>query len=215
MIKVKRFVFNPVEENTYILYDETKECVIVDAGCYFSEEEEFLSQFINNQDLKPIKLINTHCHFDHLLGINYCRDKYRIPFYSHPGDDVFIENIVSQGRAFGFQIQAVNNPDFHMEEGHTISFGNSYLEALHVPGHSAGSIVFYNPEQKFLLSGDVLFHGSIGRTDLPGGSYDTLITNITEKLLSLSDDIIVYPGHGQETTIGFEKHNNLFLTSNL
>ena len=212
MIEIKKFAFNPVEENTYVLYDETKECVIVDAGCYFGEEEETLSQFISDKGLKPVKLINTHCHFDHLLGINYCREKYQIPFYSHQADDIFIENIVSQGRAFGFKIQAIESPDHHIEDGDTINFGNSSLYAIHVPGHSAGSIVFYSSSHKFLMSGDVLFYGSIGRTDLPGGSYDTLITNITEKLLTLPHDTIVYPGHGPKTTIGFEKQNNPFLT---
>ena len=214
MMKIKRFEFNAFQENTYILYDETKECMIVDAGCYSIEEESTLNQFIGNEGLKPVKLLNTHCHIDHILGVTYCREKYGIPFFAHTGDDILVERVVSQGSVFGFQVQPMQNPDYHIEENDIIRFGNSSLKALFVPGHSLGSIVFYSAEQKFILSGDVLFYGSIGRTDLPGGSYEMLINNITEKLLTLPEDTIVYSGHGPETSIGFEKKNNPFLTGN-
>ena len=212
MIKIKRFEFNVFQENTYVLYDETNECVIVDAGCYTAEEENILVQFISNEGLKPVKLLNTHCHIDHILGVNYCREKYGIPFYAHSGDDILVEKAVPQGSAFGFIVQPIKNPDNHINECDIIHFGSSSLEALFVPGHSLGSIVFYSAGQKFLLTGDVLFHGSIGRTDLPGGNYDMLINNITNKLLPLPEDTIVYPGHGPHTSIGFEKKNNPFLT---
>lgn len=212
MINVKKFTFNPLQENTYILYDETGDCIIVDAGCYFSNEKEELTRFITDTKLRPVKLVNTHCHFDHILGINFCRTKYGIPFFAHQDDEFLIERAVVQGDVFGVPMEPVDSPDGRISEGDLLSFGNSSLEVLHVPGHAPGSLVFYVREQGFILAGDVLFRGSVGRTDLAKGNYEQLIGHIKNKLLILPDETVVYCGHGPETTIGLEKMTNPFLT---
>ncbi|WP_372775436.1 MBL fold metallo-hydrolase [Mangrovibacterium sp.] len=212
MIQIKKFTFNPVQENTYVLYDETSECIIVDVGCYFDYEQKELADFIADKKLTPVKLVNTHCHFDHIFGVTYCRTNYKIPFLAHRDDLFLIENMVEHGDRFGIPTEAVDPPDEFIDENDRISFGNSELELIHVPGHAPGSLVLHHPEQKFMLAGDVLFYGSIGRTDLPKGNYEQLIGNIREKLLVLPEETVVYSGHGPETSIGFEKNSNPFLS---
>ncbi|MBL7966484.1 MAG: MBL fold metallo-hydrolase [Prolixibacteraceae bacterium] len=211
-MQIKKFTFNPVQENTMVVYDETKECVIIDPGCYFEYERNELDQFIAGNGLKPVRLINTHCHFDHIMGITHCRLKYRIPFESHPDEAILIEQAAEHGDLFGIPMEPVDAPDSFFKEGDRLTFGNSYLEVIEAPGHSPGGVVFHNPEAKILIAGDVLFFGSIGRTDLPGGSFERLVGNIQTKLLTLPEETVVYCGHGPETTIGFEKTNNPFLT---
>ena len=211
MIKIKKFIFNPIQENTYVLYDETKQCIIVDAGCSDEKEQKELTGFIESRQLNPVKLVNTHCHFDHIWGINYCRKTYAIPFYAHAADLFLIENAAESGSHFGVEVDPVEAPEHFLNEGDLVEFGNSRLELFHVPGHAPGSLVLYQPEQQFLMVGDVLFRGSIGRTDLPGGSYQQLVDNIHQKLMNLPDDVVIYSGHGPETTIGYEKKNNPFL----
>lgn len=212
MLQIKKFTFNPVQENTFVVFDETGECVIVDAGCYNENERQELDDFIVRKQLKPMKLINTHCHFDHIMGITHCRIKYHIPFETHANEALLVEQAEEHGDLFGIPMEPVDAPDAFFQEGDQITFGNSYFEVIETPGHSPGGVVFYNPEQKILIAGDVLFYGSIGRTDLPGGSYTQLTGNIKTKLLVLPEDTRVYCGHGPETTIGFEKANNPFLT---
>jgi len=212
MISIKKFTFNPLQENTYVLFDETGECIIVDAGCYFSYEKEELTRFISENKLQPVKLINTHCHFDHILGVTFCRLTYGIPFFAHEDDEFLIDRAIAQGEVFGVPMEAVDRPDGWIGEGDQISFGKSSLEAIHAPGHAPGSLVFYHRGQGFILAGDVLFQGSIGRTDLPKGSYEQLIDHIKSKLLVLPDETVVYCGHGPETTIGAEKATNPFLS---
>ena len=212
MIEIKKFTFNPIQENTYLLFDETRECIIIDAGCYFDDEKEELDSFITENQLKPVLLVNTHCHFDHILGVNYCRYKYKLRFMIPEGEHSLVEWAVGQGDMFGVPTEPIDPADGELKEGDEISFGNSHLEIIKADGHSPGGLVFYNAEKKFLLAGDVLFYGSIGRTDLPGGSFKKLVTNIQTKLLVLPPETVVYCGHGTETTIGFEKENNPFLT---
>ncbi len=212
MISIKKFTFNPVQENTFIAYDETGECVIIDAGCYFENERQELDRFITEKQLKPVRLINTHCHFDHIMGITHCRVKYKLQFEIHKDEVSLVEDAASHGDLFGIPVEAIDAPDTFFKEGDQLTFGNSYLQVIESPGHSPGGVVFYNHEQKILIAGDVLFYGSIGRTDLPGGSYERLVGNIQSKLLTLPEETLVYCGHGQETTIGFEKKNNPFLT---
>lgn len=212
MISIQKFTFNPVQENTYVLYDETGECIIVDAGCYFDYEQKELTEFIADKKLKPVKLVNTHCHFDHILGITYCRAMYNIPFVAHQEDLFLVENIVASGERFGIPTEPMDGPDEFIDENDTIEFGNSKLELIHVPGHAPGHLVLHCPEQKFVMAGDVLFYGSIGRTDLPKGNFEQLVGNIKEKLFLLPDDTVVYSGHGPETSIGFEKASNPFLS---
>lgn len=212
MIQIKKFTFNPVQENTLVVYDETNECAIIDAGCYFENERKELDSFIGGNKLKPVRLITTHCHFDHIMGITHCRTRYHLPFQIHPDELSLVEQAVEHGDRFGIPMEPLDAPDSFFQEGDRITFGNSYLQVIAAPGHSPGGVVFYNPEQKLLIAGDVLFYGSIGRTDLPGGSYNQLVDNIKSKLLTLPDETLVYCGHGPETTIGFEKKNNPFLT---
>lgn len=211
MITIKNFVFNSFQENTYVLYDETKECVIIDAGCYFEGEQQALKSFINENDLKPVKLLNTHCHVDHLFGNKYVADEFQLSVTAHKEDAFLIDNAVAHGMSFGITVDQPPQVGDFVEEEDEITFGNSKLKVLHVPGHSPGGLAFYNEEQKFVFVGDSLFAGSIGRTDLPAGDYDTLIGSIKSKLMSLGDDVVVYTGHGPATTIGDERKNNPFL----
>jgi len=212
MISVQKFVVNPLRENSYLLYDETGECVFIDAGYFYEEEFEEVAGFVEANQLKPVKLINTHCHFDHLMGVEFVRQKYDVRFGCHPEDDFLIERAAQQAAMFGFSLPQTGAADDQILEGDEIRFGHSVLTTIHVPGHSPGHVVFYSEADKFLIAGDVLFYGSIGRTDLPGGNYEQLVGNITRKLLVLPGDVKVYSGHGPETTIGFEKDNNPFLT---
>ncbi len=211
MIQIKKFTFNPIQENTYILYDETGECIIIDAGCFFDYEQQELDDFIREKQLTPVKLVNTHCHFDHILGVSHCRNKYNIPFYAHEEDAFLVEDIVAHGDRFDIPVEPVDPIDQFLNEGDQVTFGKSTLQVIHVPGHAPGHVVLHQPEQQFLMAGDVLFYGSIGRTDLPKGNFDQLVGNIKAKLFRLPDKTLVYSGHGSETSIGFEKKSNPFL----
>ena len=212
MITIQKFVVNPLGENSYILSDETGECVFVDPGFYYTEEKEEVKEYIAANKLKPVMIANTHCHFDHILGVEFVREQYGIPFYAHAEDAFLVERSVSQAQMFGFDMQEVKPMDGWLHEGETLKFGNTEMKIIHVPGHSPGHVVFYSEEENILVVGDVLFYGSIGRTDLPGGDYDTLISGIKTKLLTLPEDVKVYSGHGPETSIGVEKWSNPFLT---
>jgi len=210
MIQIKTFVFNPFRENTFLLYDETSECIIVDAGCNDENEFNELEGFINENKLSLKYVVNTHCHIDHILGNAYFINKYNVPFIAHKGEIPLLQRSRDMAIAFGFDLTEPPAPSIFIEEGEEIRFGNSALKVIHVPGHSPGSIVLYSERDQFILAGDVLFAGSIGRTDLPGGDYNTLISGITQKLLTLNDDVVVYPGHGETTTILEEKNTNPF-----
>ncbi|MFV0290574.1 MAG: MBL fold metallo-hydrolase [Mangrovibacterium sp.] len=213
MIEIKKFTFNYLQENTLVLYDETKACVIVDPGNLFDYEHEQLDEFIAKNELRVEKIINTHGHFDHLFGINYVRKRYGVPFLAHEEDNMLIDLYPQWCAMRGVgDVEPVEYPDFYLNDGDVVKFGNSELKLLHVPGHSPGSLVIYSEFDKFLIAGDVLFQGSIGRTDLPNGNFDLLISGIKNKLLTLPDEVKVYCGHGAETSIGAEKRNNPFLT---
>ncbi len=211
MISIHSFTFNPIQENMYLLFDESKECVIIDPGCYDNSERAVLSDFISKNDLKPVKLLNTHCHLDHVFGNGYTAKKYDLKLEINKHDLPVLDAFEKSAALYGMNYDPSPQPSVYLEEGDIISFGNSRLEILFTPGHSPGSITFYNREQKFMIAGDVLFYGSIGRTDLPGGNFETLISSIKDKLFPLGDDFKVYSGHGQPTTIGFERKNNPFL----
>lgn len=210
-LQVQTFVFNPVQENTYVLWDESGECAIVDPGCLNDKEFEKLDAFIKTKNLKPVKLINTHGHFDHIFGVEKCREAYSLKWEAHHGDNAWIEGVQAKATLFGLVVQSVALPEVELNEGDIVSFGNTTLKIFHVPGHSPGSICFYDEKSKVVITGDVLFNGSIGRTDLDGGSYETLISGIKTKLLSLPNEVLVYPGHGPATTIGDEKARNPYL----
>jgi hydroxyacylglutathione hydrolase len=210
MITIKIFVFNPFQENTFVLFDETKEAVIIDAGCYSLQEEEKLSNFIKENGLKPVHLLATHCHIDHILGNKFVVENYQIQPEAHKADEFLYENVQSYGMNFGIETGPVPKIGNYLDEGMQVKFGNSILDIAHIPGHSPGGIVFYNKTEGFLIAGDVLFQGSIGRTDLPGGNFQQLTSNIENKLFTLDDKVVVYPGHGPSTTIGEEKRTNPF-----
>lgn len=211
MIKIKSFTFNPFQENTYVLYDETNEAIVIDPGCLERFEREELAGFVEKEGLKIVSLINTHCHVDHVLGNSFVKDQYKVSLHIHPKEEQTLKSVEAYAPVYGFHSYSPATPDAFFEEGDKIKFGNSELEILFVPGHSIGHVVFYNKAEKLCLGGDVLFYRSIGRYDLPGGDYQTLMKSIKEKMFSLPDDMVVYPGHGPETTIGDEKKYNPFI----
>ena len=210
MLRVHSFVFNPFQENTYVLYDETKECVIIDPGCFDAEEKSALASFIEEEKLKVQLLLNTHCHVDHVLGNYFVKEKYKVNLLIHKKDEPALKAVKAYAPSYGLFQYDETEPDAFMEEGDTIRFGNQQLEVLFTPGHAPGHVVFYNEKEKIVIGGDVLFYNSVGRTDLPGGNHEDLIKSIHTKLFVLPDNVTVYPGHGPETTIGFEKRTNPF-----
>jgi len=211
MIQIKSFTFNPFYENTYILNDETQECIIIDPGCYERGEEEELAEFISTQKLKPVLLVNTHCHIDHVLGNNFVCKTFNLSPVLHEIEVKLLKAAPVYGADWGIAMPPSPLPEKFIDEGDTVCFGNSELKILFTPGHSPGSICLHNTDQKIIISGDVLFQQSIGRTDLPGGDFETLIRSIREKLFVLDDATTVYSGHGPQTTIGFEKKHNPFV----
>jgi glyoxylase-like metal-dependent hydrolase (beta-lactamase superfamily II) len=213
-MQVATFTFNEFSENTYVLYDETKQCTIIDPGCHSATEQKELADFITQKNLTPTLLINTHCHIDHVLGNAFVAKKYNLPLHLHQKELETYKDTDRWAKMFGMVVEEIPELQIYINEAHTLNFGNTTLNILFTPGHSIGSLSFYEPQSKQLISGDVLFHQSIGRTDLPGGHFETLITSIKTKLFVLPDETIVYSGHGPKTSIGFEKTNNPFLSSN-
>lgn len=211
MITVKLFVFNPFQVNCYVLSDETGECIVVDAACYTETEKATLVQYVESQGLKLVKLVNTHGHVDHLLGLRHLSDKYGVGFAINDADIKLVTEAQKHGVIFGFDVEEPPVVTEYLTEGKDVTFGNSILKTFFVPGHSPGSIAFYSPEQHFVITGDVLFAGSIGRTDLPGGDYDQLMNSIYKKLMVLPPDTEVLPGHGPFSSIHEEALNNPFL----
>ena len=210
-MQIKKLTFNPIQENMYIIYDDTKECIIIDPGCYFHQEKEELKSFIEENELKPVKLINTHCHLDHICGNKFVAETWKLKLEANKLDEYNLQRSIEAGILYNMPIEPSPPIEVYLKEGDEIRFGNSHLSILFTPGHSSGSISFYSQEHKFLIAGDVLFRMSIGRTDLPGGDFDILINTIKTKLFVLPKDVIVYSGHGEETTIGYEMKNNPFL----
>lgn len=211
MITIKSFTFNLFATNTIVLSDETKECIIIDPGCSNPDENEELSSYISENSLIPKAQIITHYHIDHIMGIRFVKETYGIGATAHPDGKIFWENISAQGYVYGLSPDMIIAPDHFVKEKDKISFGNSEFEVLLVPGHADGSICLVNYPQRFVLSGDVLFYGSVGRTDLPTGDFQLLRQSIQNKLFSLDDDFTVYPGHGQKTTIGMERMHNPYI----
>ena len=211
MLKVKIFIFSPIQENTYILFNEYKECIIIDPGCYFPEERQELQSFINKNHLTPKMLLNTHCHLDHVFGNKFIAETYGLTLQLHEKEKEVIQMAPASGLMFNMPFDNYQGQFIFLKEGDTISLGEDALEVIHAPGHSPGSICFYCSAQHFIISGDVLFERSIGRTDLPGGDQQTLINSIKQKLFVLPEDVVVYSGHGDETTIGSEKKYNPYV----
>jgi glyoxylase-like metal-dependent hydrolase (beta-lactamase superfamily II) len=210
MIQIKKFTFNPVGVNAFLLWDETNEAVLIDPACSNSAEERTLTSFVEDNNLKIIHLLNTHGHFDHLMGNSFAGDKWNLISRIHPGDLPMVSQARQHAMFFGITMTNPNEAQA-LDPQEVIIFGNSNLKVIHVPGHSPGSVAYHCPEAKYLVVGDILFEGSVGRTDLPGGNHALLISGIKEKLLTLDDDTRVFSGHGNETTIGEERRFNPFL----
>ena len=213
MLKIQHFVFNPFGESTYVIFDtETADAVVVDPGMFQPEETRAFDEFVKAHQLKVTQIINTHLHLDHCFGDRYVRDKYGAPIAAHKADSSLGAALAAQAARFGMPLTVEGvDIDVPLSDGDKVRVGNSELEVLHVPGHSQGGIALYSPEYKFLISGDSLFQNSIGRTDLPGADHETLLNAIKTKLLTLPDETLVLPGHGNFTTIGEEKSHNPFL----
>lgn len=210
MVTIQQFICNPFEENTYVLSDETGECVIVDPGCHEPHECDTLKDYIESNGLKPVALLNTHCHIDHVLGNRFVYETYGLRPCFHILEKPLLEGAAAWGAGWGIFMQPSPEAGQYLNEKDTVRFGNAELNILFVPGHSPGSIAFHHPIEKWMISGDVLFHMSIGRTDLPGGNHKTLLSSICTQFWPLDPDTIVYPGHGTSTTIGKEKAENPF-----
>jgi hydroxyacylglutathione hydrolase len=211
MIEIKKFVFNTFMVNTYVLYDETGECVLIDAACYEPEEEEEVRSFLTGNSLRLVRNLNTHCHIDHVLGNNFIAREYGIQPEYHEDSLIFFHTLKEMGSSFGYTIGEIPLAARFLNDGETVAWGNSTLKVLFTPGHAAGSVCFYNENQDFVITGDVLFKDTIGRTDLPSGDFNQLMNSIKTKLFTLPAETIVYPGHGPETEIGYEMVNNPFI----
>ena len=211
MFQIKVFTFNPVQENTYLLYNEHRECIIIDPGCYYDHEKDKLKSFIILNKLTPKLLLNTHCHLDHVFGNKFIAEEYQLTLKTHPLEKAILEMAPTSGLMFNLPFDNYQGEVIYLEEGDTVSLGEDQLEVIHAPGHSPGSICFYCAKQHFIIGGDVLFQNSIGRTDLPFGNHEDLIRNIKEKLFKLPADVKVYSGHGPATTIGDEMKGNPYL----
>lgn len=210
-MRLKIFEFNTFQVNTILLYDESKECVIIDAACYIESEKKEIIDFIESESLKPVRLLFTHCHVDHILGWNTLSEYFKIDAGVHHAALPFLDEAVERALTFGFSIEPILKPTTFFEDGDIIKFGKTALKILYTPGHADGSVCFLNDDSKQVIVGDVLFRGSIGRTDFPTGDFELLKTSIHEKLFTLPDDYIAFPGHGPSTSIGYEKLNNPFV----
>jgi len=211
-MKIKLFVFNPFQENTYLLINENNECILIDPGCFEKEEKERLKAYLEENKLVLKRVLNTHLHLDHAFGNSFLTHQYGIKAEANQADEFLLKDMSRQAELFGIrEIDEAAPLGNYLNEGDKIKLGNIELEVLHVPGHSPGSLVYYAPKDKCVFVGDVLFQGSIGRTDLAKGNYDELISGIRSKLLTLPDETVVFSGHGGKTTIGDEKRGNPFL----
>lgn len=210
-MRIKQFTFNPFEENTYVLYDSTKECVIIDPGMYSDVDRKIFDTFIKENEMKPVMLLNTHCHVDHVFGNGHAADKYDLKLQTHKGEIPVLQSYKMVCEMYGMNYYPSPEIESFLDEQDEIQFGETKLKVLFTPGHSPASISFYHEESKNLIAGDVLFERSIGRTDLPGGDFNTLIKSIKDKYYPLGNDVKVHPGHGRSTTIGDERKYNPFL----
>ena len=211
MIQVKTFYLNDLRECCHIVYDETGECVIIDPGCQTPGEQQRIVKFVKENGLKPVKLLCTHGHFDHVMGNAFVTRQWNIPTYIHPEDKGQLERAQQYCQMFGYTIEQPPFDTMDLKEDEKVTFGNSALEVIHTPGHTRGGVCFYSAPDKLIFTGDTLFAGSIGRTDLAGGDYDQLMNSLLKKVIRVDPDSRVLPGHGPESTIAQEMHTNPFL----
>jgi hydroxyacylglutathione hydrolase len=213
-MEIYRLVFSPILVNTYILGDKSGDCAIIDCGCYNKAEFDELEHLIQEKNLKPVLLLNTHCHLDHIFGNHFMLERYNLGYFCHKDDEANRKNSTDHAKMFGLEMPTPPEPSGYLTDGQKISFGQTELDAIHVPGHAPGSLAFYSKKDNVIFTGDVLFNGSIGRTDLPGGNYETIINSIKNKLFTLPADTVVYPGHGDMTSIGNEIETNPYFIHN-
>lgn len=211
-MNIAKLVFNPIMENTYIVWDDTKECIIIDAGNFSAREDAQLTDFISERGLKPVMAVNTHGHFDHAMGVGYLKETYGVKFACSSKDQFLVDSAQQSGAMFGVKCAPVPAIDIDLDKIEEIAFGATKLRVIKTPGHTPGHVSLYNEEQKVLFTGDTLFRESIGRTDHPGGDYSWIMTSILEQLVPLGDDVEFYPGHGDKSTIGHETLYNPFVT---
>ena len=211
MLKIASLPFHPIQENTYVLWDETNECVVIDAGNSSPREDAVLDNFIAEHGLKPVLAANTHGHFDHTLGVEHLKQRYGIPFALSSKDAFLLENAATSGSIFGVKVGAMPTVERDLDGEQEIRFGKTILRVLRTPGHTPGHVAFFDEGSKSLFTGDTLFRESIGRTDLPGGDYSWIMRSILDVLVPLGDEVHVYPGHGPESTIGHEVLYNPFI----
>ena len=211
-MKIARLIFNPIQENTYVVWDDTLQAAIIDAGNAGERENEVLEKFLSDNGLRPVLALNTHGHFDHLLGVNFLQDRYGVKLAMSSKDEFLLKNASVSAELFG--VRAGDMPegiDIDLEQMEEITFGSTTLKVIPVPGHTPGHVAFYEPESKVLFTGDTLFRESIGRTDLPGGDYSWIMRSIIDNLLPLGDDVKIYPGHGDVSDLGHEAMYNPFV----
>jgi hydroxyacylglutathione hydrolase len=213
MLEIKAFEVNPLQENTYIIHNETRQAIIIDPGCFFTAEEELIKDYIAVNNLQPVKIINTHCHFDHVFGSKWATKQYGLEMWIHEAEEPIMRNASQSVLKYGLGFDNYTGPLHYLQEGDTVTLGDDVLQVLFTPGHSPGSISFYCAAQQFVISGDVLFRQSVGRTDIPGGDFAVLENSIRTRLYTLPDATVVYPGHGGPTSIGYEKKFNPFVTA--
>ncbi len=211
-MKIARLIFNPIQENTYVVWDETLEAAVIDAGNMGERENEILAKFISDNGLKPVLALNTHGHFDHLLGVNFLREKYGAKLAMSSKDDFLLKNASVSAELFGVRTGDLPEAiDIDLEGQESIKFGNTELKIIPTPGHTPGHVAFYEPQSKVLFTGDTLFRESIGRTDLPGGDYSWIMRSIIDNILPLGDEVKIYPGHGDVSDLGHESMYNPFV----
>lgn len=211
MLAVKSFTFNPVQENTFVLFNEKGLCCIIDPGCYFPEERDELKTGLEKTGLTPVLLLNTHCHLDHVFGNKFVYDTWGLPLHLHPKEKPVLDFAPQSGLMYQLPFDNYDGPLVYLEEGNNLLIGDDKLEVRFTPGHSPGSVSFYHKAGGFIIGGDVLFNGSVGRTDLPGGNMATLLQSIQTQFFTLPDETKVYSGHGPVTTVGLEKMNNPYV----
>ncbi len=211
MITIQDFCFSAFQENTYVLYNELKEAIIIDPGCYTRIEEKILSDFIRKENLKPTLLLNTHCHLDHVFGNNYVSETYGLTAHIHPNEQIVLDRLPEAAAKWGAPTEAYKGPIQYIQEGEIIPLGNDAFKVLLTPGHSPGSVCFYHVEQDFMIGGDLIFKDGVGRTDLPGANPLDLIKSIREQIFPLPDSLTIYSGHGPVTTWGREKEHNPYI----
>jgi glyoxylase-like metal-dependent hydrolase (beta-lactamase superfamily II) len=211
MITIQDFCFSAFQENTYVLYNDLKEAIIIDPGCYTRIEEKVLTDFIRKENLKPILLLNTHCHLDHVFGNNYISETYGLTASIHPNEQIVLDRLPEAAAKWGVPTDAYKGPIQYIQEGEMIQFRNDQFKVLLTPGHSPGSVCFYHAEQDFMIGGDLIFKDGVGRTDLPGANPSDLIKSIREQIFPLPDSLTIYSGHGPATTWGREKEYNPYI----